>query len=62
MKSMECLMSLISYIGMFVISMQLMWIFTSMDILEMIILAAIGSLVVYIPLGIKNDKQEKRKR
>ena len=62
MKSMECLMSLISYIGMFVISMQLMWIFTSMDILEMIILAAIGSLVVYIPLGIKIDKQEKRKR
>lgn len=55
-------MSLISYIGMFVISMQLMWIFTSMDILEMIILAAIGSLVVYIPLGIKIDKQEKRKR
>lgn len=55
-------MTLISYIGMFVISMQLMWTFTGMDILEMIILAATGSLVVYIPIGIKNDKEERNKR
>lgn len=61
MKILDYVMAVTSYFGLFSFSMHMMWIFTSMDILEMIILAATGSLIAYIPLGLKIDQQEKEK-
>lgn len=55
-------MATLSYFGLFVISMHLMWDFTNMDVLEMIVWAATGSLITYIPLGIKMDKKKGRKK
>lgn len=55
-------MATLSYFGLFVISMHLMWDFTNMDVLEMIVWAATGSLIAYIPLGIKMDKKKGRKK
>lgn len=61
MKILDYVMAVTSYFGLFSLFMHMMWIFTSMDILEMIILAATGSLIAYIPLGIKEDKRKEEK-
>lgn len=58
----DYVMATLSYFGLFVISMHLMWDFTNMDVLEMIVWSATGSLITYIPLGIKMDKKKGRKK
>lgn len=57
----DYVMATLSYLGIFVISMHFMWDFTGMDVLEMIVCAAVGSLIAYIPLGIKEDKRKEEK-
>ena len=54
----DYVMATLSYLGIFVISMHFMWDFTSMDVLEMIVCAAVGSLIAYIPGGIKAEKRK----
>lgn len=55
-------MTLLGYFGAVVISLEFMWRFTKLDVLEMLIISTVGSLLVYVPMAIKIDKKEKRRK